>query len=75
MKDEFRLDRTVFWAGKHEENEERIKKFWLDQSASDRLRAACYLNSVAYNYDINNPPKLDRTIFSMRKHGQDDPEI
>lgn len=75
MKDEFRLDRTAFWAGKHEDNEERIKNFWHNQSASDRLRAACYLNSVAYNYDINNPPKVDRTIFSMRKHGQEDSEI
>lgn len=68
MKEKFKLDRTAFWAGKHEDNEERIKNFWHDQSASDRLNAACYLNSVAYNYDINNPPKIDRTFFSMRKN-------
>lgn len=33
-----------------------------------RLRAAAYLNSVAYNYDFNNLPRMDRTAFSMRKH-------
>lgn len=27
-----------------------------------------YLNSVAYNYDILHPPKMDRTIFSSRKN-------
>lgn len=25
-------------------------------------------NSVAFQFDIENPPRLERTIFSMRKH-------
>jgi hypothetical protein len=36
----------------------------------ERLRAAAYLNSVAYGYDLQNPPKLDRTAFSTRQHAQ-----
>jgi len=70
MKDKFRFDKTAFWAGKHEDNEKRIKNFWLVQSASDRLNAACYLNSVAYNYSIDNPPRVDRTFFSMSKQNE-----
>jgi hypothetical protein len=64
-----KLDRTAFWAGTHKENEKRTRKFWSNQSIRARLEAAAYLNSVAYNYDINNPPKMDRTYFSMRKNG------
>jgi hypothetical protein len=66
-----KVDRTVFWAGKFEDNEERIKKELQGQTARERLEAAFYLNSVAYNYDINNPPKMDRTVFSMRKNGEE----
>ena len=33
-----------------------------------RLRAATYLNSVAFGYDLDNPPWLDRTAFAMRQH-------
>jgi hypothetical protein len=32
------------------------------------LEAVFYLNSIAYGYDVNNPPKMDRTVFSTRKH-------
>ncbi|MCQ6960551.1 hypothetical protein [Mucilaginibacter aquariorum] len=32
----------------------------------DRLRIANYLNSIAYNYPENNPPKMDKTAFSYR---------
>ena len=32
------------------------------------LGATTYLNSVAFNFDPNNPPRLDRTAFSGRAH-------
>lgn len=64
-----KLDRTAHWAGKFEDNEARIKAEVQNMTARQRLEAAAYLNSVAYNYDINNPPKMDRTVFSMRKNG------
>lgn len=28
-----------------------------------------YLQSVAYNFEINNYPKMDKTVFSSRKNG------
>lgn len=50
----------------HKESEmENI--FAEDVPYAERLRQAYYLISVAYGFDINNPPKLDRTIFSSRK--------
>jgi hypothetical protein len=65
----FRLDRTAFHAGTHEENAQYHAQ---NQPATmvERLRAAAYLNSVAYGYDLQNPPKIDRTAFSMRQHAQ-----
>ncbi len=63
----FRLDRTAHHAGTHEEN---ARYYAQNQPATmaERLRAAAYLNSVAYGYDQNNPPRLERTAFSTRKH-------
>ncbi len=66
-----KIDRTAYWAGKFEDNEARIKAEVQKQSARERLEAAFYLNSVAYNFDINYPPKMDRTVFSMRKNGEE----
>jgi hypothetical protein len=64
--DSFKLDRTAF---KHQTTEEAAYQlqYWKTKSYAERLKAANYLNSVAYNYDLNNPPKLDRTFFQIRK--------
>ena len=63
----FRLDRTAHYAGTHEENA-RYHAQHQPATPAERLRAAAYLNSVAYGYDLDNPPRLDRTAFSMRQH-------
>ena len=63
----FRLDRTKFKMQTFKEASHQLK-YWKSKTIEERLRAAYYLISVAYNFDINNPPKLDRTAFSMRKH-------
>ncbi|WP_019947402.1 hypothetical protein [Hymenobacter aerophilus] len=63
----FRLDRTAFHAGTHEENA-RYHARQQPATMAERLRAAAYLNSVAYGYDLNNPPRMDRTAFATRKH-------
>ena len=64
---EFRLDRKAFHAGTHEETE-RYHARNQPETMAERLRAAAYLNSVAFNYDLNNPPRLDRTAFAARRH-------
>ena len=60
----FRLDRTAHHAGTHEQ----AVQYHARHQPAKRLRAATYLNSVAYGYDLDNPPRLDRTAFDMRQH-------
>jgi len=64
---DFKLDRTAFHAGNHAETEVYYAKA-QPKSGKERLEAANYLNSVAYRFDLANPPKMDRSAFSMRKH-------
>jgi hypothetical protein len=61
----YRLDKTAFSAQTVEEAANKYG-YWKSQSYTERLKAAYYLNSVAYNFDINNPPRLDRTAFKTR---------
>ena len=63
---QYKLDRTAF---KHQSKEGAAKQrpYWLTKSVTERLQAAFYLNSVAYNFDINNPPRMDKTFFTIRK--------
>ena len=64
---QFKLDRTAFHAGTHEETEKYYAKN-QPKTSIERLQAANYLNSVAFQFDLNNPPKMDKSVFSMRKH-------
>jgi hypothetical protein len=64
---EIRMDRTVFWAGKISDQTERNRLFWETKTLNERLAAAAYLNSIAYGYPLDSPPRLDRTVFSMGK--------
>lgn len=66
----YKLDRTAFSMGSHEEAEQKNQDYWQKQSMKDRLNAAVYLNSIAYHFDIEQQPKLDKMAFSMRKHGE-----
>ncbi len=63
---DFKFDRTAFSMQSH--IEEDLQKTFSHLSYLERLEIAFYLNSVAYNFDRQNPPKMDKTAFSMRKH-------
>ena len=67
----FRLDRTAFPAGTHAATE-AYHRAQQPETLAERLRVAMYLNSVAFNFDLNNPPRLDRTAFSCRAHARRD---
>lgn len=58
----FKLDRTAFKAQTHAQASDKYA-YWKTKTLAERLSAAYYLNSVAYNYPINDPPKLDRSFF------------
>jgi hypothetical protein len=65
--EEFRLDRTVFFMGIHEEVERNNRKHWQNLSYKERLRESEYLSSIAFRYDSDNLPTFDKTVFSTRK--------
>jgi len=62
----YRLDRTAFKAQTAAEASNHYQ-YWKQQSFTERLKASFYLNSVAYNFDINDPPRFDKTVFKTRR--------
>ena len=62
---EYRLDRTAFKAQTVKEAADH-DVYYNGLSLKERLSIVNYLNSVAYNYPENEPPKMDRSAFSMR---------
>lgn len=61
----FKLDRTAFHA-RNASEQINYGKEYRDLTWQQRMRIHQYLNSIAYGYDLNNPPKMDRTVFSMK---------
>ena len=47
---------------------EKEKLFPLETTAKERLNEAWYLTCQAYGIDSGNPPKMDKTVGSSRKH-------
>lgn len=66
---EFRLDKTAFKAQTANEAADH-EQFYRNMSLPERGRLINYLNSIAYNYPENNPPRMDKTAFSMRTRKQ-----
>ena len=50
-----KIDKTAFSTFKNE-NEPNDFKFWQSKTVSERLKPTAYLNSVAFNYELQNPP-------------------
>jgi len=63
---EYRLDRTAFKAQTAEEAVKRQAEYYRSLTWQERMRIANYLNSIAYNYPENDPPRMDKTFFTMR---------
>ena len=61
----YRLDRTAFKAQTATEASNDAA-YYKKLTWQERLRIANYLNSIAYNYPENEPPRLDRTVFKAR---------
>ncbi|OAQ38468.1 hypothetical protein A5893_13665 [Pedobacter psychrophilus] len=58
----FKLDRTKFKTQTFEEAANHAS-YYQSLTWQERMKIANYLNSIAYNYPENNPPRLDRTKF------------
>lgn len=61
----FKLDRSAFQA-RNASEQVNYGKVYKDLTWQERLRIHRYLNSIAYGYDIENPPRMDKTVFSTR---------
>lgn len=68
-----KLDRNAFKVQSFREAD-NTRAYWLSKTPEERFAAAWYLICSAWNIDPENPPKLDRTVFSMHKHGEDENE-
>ena len=62
----FCLDRTAHHVGTHEQAARHHVRHQPTTPAK-YLRAATYPNSVAYGYNLDNSPLLDRTAFIIRQ--------
>jgi hypothetical protein len=60
-----KFDRTTFRHQTAKEASHQLK-YWQKKSYEERLETANYLNSVAYNFEINNPPKMDKSFFKIK---------
>jgi len=45
-------------------------KYWHDKSNNDKLRAAGIMTSVAFNEPDFFKKRMDKTVFSARKHSR-----
>ncbi|MBC7826804.1 MAG: hypothetical protein H7122_03585 [Chitinophagaceae bacterium] len=63
----YRLDKTAFKAMTFREADDEMRNYH-NHSAEERLEIALYLTSIAYKFDMNNPPRMDKLIFSICKH-------
>ncbi len=62
----YRLDKTAFQAMSVEEADDYMRDY-RNYNWKERLKVSFYLTSLAYGFDINHPPKMDKTIFSISK--------
>ena len=62
----FRLDRTSF-SIQTLEKQGKNKAYWLEKSADERFAAAAFLIANAFGVDLKNSPRMDKTVFSIRK--------
>ncbi len=62
----YKLDRTAFKVQTFKEAD-MANVFDKEVPYSERLKQAWFLISQAYSFPVDNPPRLDRTTFSMRK--------
>jgi hypothetical protein len=62
----YSLDRTAFKAQSAEQASKSQAEYYRSLTWQERMRIANYLNSIAYNYPENEPPRMDKTVFKVR---------
>lgn len=59
----YKLDRTAFRAQTFKNAETSYARYYKKLTWQERLRISMYLNSAAFNFPLNNPPRIDKTKF------------
>ena len=62
----YKLDKTVSQAVTAQEADDYMRDY-RKYNWKERVQISFYLTSLAYGFDINNPPRMDKTIFSVAK--------
>ena len=61
------MDKTAFKVQTFEEADDAMRDY-SKYSIHERLRIYWYLTSIAYKFDLDNPPRMDKTVFRIKKH-------
>ena len=59
---DYRLDRNAF-KGQTFEEASNHAGYYKTLTWQERLRVVAYLNSIAFNYPENQPPRLEKSMF------------
>ena len=65
MQHNFRLDRTQFSKISFKEADKEISDYKAN-TPKERLEIASRLIAIAYNFPIDNPPRMDKNFFEAR---------
>lgn len=63
----YKMDKTIGKGMSFKEAEDQ-NLFPKETTISERLNQAWYLTCTAYGIDPLNPPKMDKSVSSSRKH-------
>ncbi len=61
----YKLDRSAFHA-RNASEQVNYGEEYKDSTWQERLRIHRYLNRIAHGYDLENPPRIDKMVFSVR---------
>lgn len=60
----YRLDKTAFQAMSVEEADDYMRDY-RQYHWKERLQVSFFLTSLAYGFDVNDPPKMNKSIFTL----------
>ena len=61
----FRLDRSFHRTYSNNETRKESENY-KQMTFEEKIQVFLYLQSVAYNYKMGSPPKMDKTLHSVR---------
>ena len=63
----YRMDKTAFKIQTFEEADDAMRNY-ADYTIKERLEIAYYLTSIAYKFNIDSPPRMDKSFFQIKKY-------